>query len=640
MSILQANCPSCGGLIEFKAGSTIVVVCPHCRSAVARTDRGLSDLGRVAEIVESQSPLRLGLKGIWRGYRFELTGRSQNRHELGGVWDEWYATFSNGWVGWLAEAQGKFYLTFHKKLPSNVQIPSYESLIVGQPILGIHERVPLIVAEKGVATAIAAEGELPFKFVPNEKRNYADLSGEENLFATIDYETEPPTVFLGKEVTLEELGFADLKAAKRSERRVSAVSLNCPNCAAPLSLQAPDKTERVACPYCDSLLDVREGKLKWLKALKPSPYAQKFSLKIGMKASLGELTKNEQMTIIGAMVRSVKIEGTKYFWHEYLLYNPKIGFRWLVHSDNHWNFVEPANVASVQKLSHKRVVFQGETFKIFQDATAEVEYVTGEFYWRVEQGEKVRAIDYIAPPKILSCEVTDKELNWSLGHYLTVQEVEKAFGVKNLPRPYIIGPNQPSLDNRFYIKWGILSIVALILIAIFLSITSGPSKTVLQQTLVFDSFKGPGNSRILFSQPFQLEANKNIGIRARAPVNNSWAEFDVDIIDTKSNQEVESVRVPIEYYYGVEDGESWSEGSNENEIVISSLPEGMYVLRVEASWQNQNNPLPVELQVKQNVTTCRNFICAFVLLAIVPFFTIIRKLDFERKRWEQSSFKA
>jgi len=40
-----------------------------------------------------------------------LTGRAQNRHELGGVWDEWYATFSNGWVGWLAEAQGKFYLT-------------------------------------------------------------------------------------------------------------------------------------------------------------------------------------------------------------------------------------------------------------------------------------------------------------------------------------------------------------------------------------------------------------------------------------------------------------------------------------------------------------------------------------------------
>ena len=40
MSVLQANCPSCAGPIEFKAGSTIVLVCPFCRSAVARTDRG------------------------------------------------------------------------------------------------------------------------------------------------------------------------------------------------------------------------------------------------------------------------------------------------------------------------------------------------------------------------------------------------------------------------------------------------------------------------------------------------------------------------------------------------------------------------------------------------------------------------
>ena len=114
MSVLQANCPSCAASVEFKAGSTIVLVCPYCRSAIARTDRGLQDLGKVAEIVESESPLKLGLKGEFKGKRFELTGRAQLRHEMGGLWDEWYATFSNGWVGWLAEAQGRFYLTFYQ----------------------------------------------------------------------------------------------------------------------------------------------------------------------------------------------------------------------------------------------------------------------------------------------------------------------------------------------------------------------------------------------------------------------------------------------------------------------------------------------------------------------------------------------
>ena len=105
MTVLSASCPSCGAPIEFKAGSTVVLVCPFCRSAVARTDRGLQDLGKVAEVAESESPLKIGLRGTFKGTGFELTGRAQYRHEMGGYWDEWYATFSNGW---LAEAQGRF----------------------------------------------------------------------------------------------------------------------------------------------------------------------------------------------------------------------------------------------------------------------------------------------------------------------------------------------------------------------------------------------------------------------------------------------------------------------------------------------------------------------------------------------------
>ncbi|MDQ3181588.1 MAG: DUF4178 domain-containing protein, partial [Acidobacteriota bacterium] len=67
MSVLQANCPSCAAPIEFKQGATIVLVCPFCRSAVARTDRGLNDLGKVAEIVQSESPLKIGLRGEFKG---------------------------------------------------------------------------------------------------------------------------------------------------------------------------------------------------------------------------------------------------------------------------------------------------------------------------------------------------------------------------------------------------------------------------------------------------------------------------------------------------------------------------------------------------------------------------------------------
>ena len=268
MSVLKSNCPSCAAPIEFKAGSTIVVVCPFCRSAVARTDRKLEDLGKIAEVVQSQSPLKLGLRGDYKGNKFELTGRAQIKHEAGGVWDEWYATFSNGWVGWLAEAQGKFYMTFYKPTPEGAEIPDYDKIRPGQKITGLSKDTHLIVNEKGTAKYIAADGEIPYELKPNEKSAYVDLMGKGGVFATIDYNTNPPYLFYGEQLTLKDMGLADKRSAEREARVAPAEAMGCPNCGGTLELKAPDKTERVTCPYCNSLLDVNEGNLKYLDSLK------------------------------------------------------------------------------------------------------------------------------------------------------------------------------------------------------------------------------------------------------------------------------------------------------------------------------------------------------------------------------------
>jgi hypothetical protein len=624
VSVLRANCPSCA--------ATIVLVCPFCRSAVARTDRGLNDLGKVAEIVESQSPLRLGLKGEWRGHRFELTGRAQLRHEMGGFWDEWYATFSNGWVGWLAEAQGRFYLTFYQKLPQGAQLPPFERLQLGQSVPQIPGRAPLMVAEKGTATAIAADGEIPYRLIPNEQSQYADLAGANNAFGTIDYGMNPPVAFVGEQVTLADLGLANARPAERAARTVSTAAMGCPNCGGQLNLIAPDKAERVTCPNCDSLLEVSQGNLKWLNALKPSPDAHKFDLEIGMK---GAFKDGVEMTIIGAVVRSVRVEGVHYYWHEYLLYNPQIGFRWLVHSDNHWNYVEPVNPAEVVSYGNA-ATYNGQTFKIFQDAPARVEYVKGEFYWRVQVGEVVRAIDYVKPPLVLSCERTRNEMNWSLGTYMTVAEIEKIFGVENLPKPWAVGPNQP-FTGGFYIKYGFALLGLLCIVAIFMIPLGGRTETVWSNTLALTPTAGPNVPQTVFSPPFELKGNRNVRITASAPVDNSYASLDIDLINEQNNA-VESVPIDIEFYSGVESGEAWSEGSKTSDVTVSSLPAGKYSLRVEGTWQNYRQPLPVALKVEQNVTRGMNFCCAFFLLAIVPLFSLLRWWMFESRRWSESMF--
>jgi hypothetical protein len=643
MSVFQANCPSCAGPIEFKAGSTIVVVCPFCRSAVARTDRSLQDLGKVAEIAQSNSPLKLGLKGSFKGNTFELTGRAQLKHDGGGYWDEWYATFSNGWAGWLAEAQGRFYLTFYQPLPAGASLPRFENLQVGQSVPEIPSNSGMIVAEKGTATSVAADGEIPYQLVPNERSNYADLAGHDSAFGTIDYSSDPPWVFMGQQVSLADIGLADARPVEREARRVSTAAMGCPNCGGPLNLVAPDKAERVTCPNCDSLLDVNQGNLTYLHALSPTEADKNFVLPIGAD---GTFKDDVKFKIIGAVVRSVYIEGTHYYWHEYLLYNPTVGFRWLVHSDNHWNFVETVNPADVQALSGgisltsapNSVLYDLKTFKIFQDAKATVEYVKGEFYWRVEQGETVRAIDYVAAPLMLSQEATASEINWSLGIYMTNAEIEKAFGVLDLPKPWSVAPNQP-FTGQFYYTWGALPLFLLIVVAIFMIPFSGMTATTLSQQINLPPMANATAPQTVFSQPFDVKANRNLRITASAPVTNSFADLDVDLINEQS-QEVESVSVPISYYQGVEDGESWTEGGQSQDATLSSLPAGKYTLRIEGTWQNWQQPMPVAVKVEQNVNRGVNFGCAFLLLLIVPLLGIIRKFSFESSRWKDSMFSS
>lgn len=637
MSVLQANCPSCAAPIEFQKGSTIVLVCPYCRSAVARTDRGLADLGKVAEIADSQSPLKLGLKGEFKGNRFELTGRAQLRHEQGGYWDEWYATFSNGWVGWLAEAQGRFYLTFFQPLPAGTTLPSFAGLQLGQVVEEIPGPTPLMVTEKGTATSVAADGEIPYQLVPNEQSQYADLSGKDNAFGTIDYSMSPPWVFVGQMVTLEEIGLADARPVQREARRTTAAAMSCPNCGGPLSLVAPDKAERVTCPNCSSLLDVNQGNLKYFHALIPAPTSDQFLLQIGQE---GTFAGEVKFKIIGRMVRSVRIDGVEYFWHEYLLYNPMIGFRWLVHSDNHWNFVEPVNPADVMDsgmyATGAKVHYNGKGFKIFQDAQADVRYVEGEFYWRVQQGERVRAIDFVAAPVMLSLETTGSEMNWSAGVYMTNAEVEKAFGISDLPKPWSVAPNQPFAGSWYY-TWGAIPLLLLLAVAIFMLPFTGISSTVLSQQVELPPMTNAQAPQAAFSQTFELKGNRNVQITASAPVSNAWADLDVDLVNDQS-QEVESINIPIEFYSGTDSDGAWTEGGQSQDATVSSLPAGKYTLRVEGTWQDWQQSMPVTVKVEQGVSRGVNFCCALIVLLIVPAFGLIRKMTFESRRWSESMF--
>ena len=635
MSTLQANCPACGAPVNFTSGASVVVVCEFCRSVVARTDRALEDLGKVAEVMDTGSPLDLGARGQYKGVGFILTGRTQLGHQAGGRWDEWYATFSNGWLGWLAEAQGRFYMTFEQAYPGG-PAPAFQQLQPGQPLPNSPHK--LVVAETGRATYLSAKGEIPYALRPGQQYNYADLQGPNKVFGTLDYSEAAPVYFLGQEVTLDDLGLkVPKKPTQQEAKRVAAGHLNCPNCGGGLELRAPDQTERVTCPNCSGLLDVNQGNLKYLKSLGEQAFTP--FLPLGTKGTV----KDGEMTVIGAMTRSVTFDQT-YYWGEYLLYNPAVGFRWMVHSDNHWNYVTPLQVAEVIDLG-TTATYNGQTFKIFQDTTARVEAVLGEFYWKVETGETVQAGDFVAPPLMLSREATSYggqsggEINWSLGEYWEVKDVEKAFNVTGLPSPANVAPNQPFKHKGIYKYWAVYTFAALAL-AVLLTVTSGGSSKPIQQSAQLQPLPNADGTQSFFTeQQFHLAGRRNLYITATAPVANSWVAMEGDLINDDTGL-VQSFPLEISYYNGVEDGESWSEGSTSASAYASGVPEGNYTLRLEAAWEKWQEPMTVNLTVEQNKTRGVNFIVALFLLALGPIIVLIWNLIFESRRWSESMFSS
>lgn len=463
MKRVEAPCPACGAPVEFKVSSSLVTVCAHCNSAVARGDRNLEDLGKVAALVDTLSPLELGLTGVYQQKSFELVGHVQYRHASGAVWDEWYIAFSNGNYGWLAEAQGRFYVTTRRSTKKQVELPPFDAMAPGEKIT-IGSPPPLTVNEAGEATLIAAEGELPFRPDFQSPHRYVDLSGALARFATIDYGESPPILFVGEQVTLADIHVSPkVDVGDRAVREISAKMVACPHCGGSLQLHAPDQAELVVCPYCRSELDATQGNLKYLRTLNKASVHPLIPL--GRSGTL----RGESYVVIGFLQRAVTIEGVQYFWTEYLLYHQRDGFRWLVDSSGHWSFVTPVAPGEVE-ANAAGASYDGRNYKLYQRCPARVTYVLGEFFWKVAAGETVMVNDYIAPPHILSAEVSlgrresgsgqAQEINFSHGVYVPREEVAQAFGLDALPGSWQIAAHQPNpVDNKVYLLFALFAFV-------------------------------------------------------------------------------------------------------------------------------------------------------------------------------------
>ena len=596
-------------------------------------------MGRVADLVATQSPLQLWLQGSFHGAGYQLVGHAQMKHGAGGLWDEWYMAFSDGRWGWLAEAQGKYYVTFALDNPGPA--PAWDALVPGMQ-LAAGGGTMYTVAERGQATMLGAQGEIPYRLVPGRTYRFADLTTAAGQFSTIDYGDDPASVYVGQQVSLGDLGLASAELRDVKPTQITAAAVSCPNCGGSLELKAPDRAERVACPYCDSLLDVNEGSLSVLKSLKSAKVTPQIKL-----GTTGEL-KGLPFTIIGFVHRSVADDYTRFYWDEYLLYNAREGFRWLTCVDGHWNYVEPIPAGAVEAkppTGHTWFTrgdsahYGGKRYKVYSDGQARVDYVSGEFYWKIEINETVRAVDFIRPPYMLSAESNADELNWSLGTYVKRSDLEKAFNVEiTPPQSGVVGTTQPYPHSSIYKYWAIIAAAAVAAILV-VSATRKNTTVYENQSIEFSRPTGNAKPTVFFSDPFELASGQNIVIAGRAPVSNQWVYLQGDLVSEDSGI-VQQFALPIAYYYGVDGGESWSEGGQSKTKYLSGLPAGTYTLRLAADIDPKlgRRAVPVSVLVMQGKLRARYWLLLLLGICILPLAVIFHQHSFEKRRWFHSDF--
>lgn len=624
MTRVTAQCPSCGAPVEWISAASVQTTCRYCTSVIVRTDVDLRAVGVKSSVPPTVSPIRLGTRGSYKGRGFEVIGRLVYAYERG-RWNEWHLLYDDGATGWLSDAQAEYALT--EQAPA-AALPAPQQVRPGMAVDGGQERFTVTAVTR--ARYAGTEGELPFeKWSPGEMV-FADLRGERGGFGTIDYSEHPPLLFVGRSVGFDELALSELREPEQI--KAAARTLACPNCGGSVTVRAADYAVNVVCQHCASVLDARTPGFKVL-AQYQSRLQHKPKIPLGTAGTL----HGGEWEVIGFQVRSIRVDRRDYPWDEYLLFSPRHGFQYLTEYQGHWNL--GATIRSVpRKQTHAgrlAVELDGRVFRHFQRAQAETTYVIGEFPWEVRSGDTVAVSDFVAPPFMLSSEETEGEVTWTRSEYLPGESVWRAFGLQGkAPHAHGVYANEPTRAGPRAKAMGkaALALLALLVALMFVRFSQGGG-VVATREFSYTPGEPEGQQGQVIGPLVLAGRTSNVEVEVGANVDNSWAFFDFALADSAGH--ATRFGREVSWYYGVEDGERWTEGSRTRSVKVPGVAPGRYWLRVEPEGVQ---PFSYHVTVRRDVPSAWMFAVAALLLLLPPGLAALQAGMFETARWAESDY--
>jgi len=411
-----------------------------------------------------------------------------------------------------------------------------------------------------------------------------------------------------------------------------AKALNCPQCGAAITLRALGHAETVVCESCHSILDARDPNLQILQKFQVITGEVPPLIPLGARGKL----RGTDYEVIGFQRRSITVEGIRYDWHEYVLFNPYKPTRYLTEYNGHWNDIGVCKELPVIQFSTAN--YLGEIYKHFQTSDANTNYVLGEFPWQVRVGEHATVTDYVKPPRVLSSEKSANEVTWSLGEYMYGADIWKSFNLPGHP-PEAVGvyENQPSpVSENVKGIWSAFLAFALLLLVLMAGFDFASHKSVVFNSSYHLNSGEPKGEASFVTDPFTLgDRIANVEVTTSASVDNSWIYLNYALINQDTGQAWDFGR-EVSYYHGYDSDGSWTEGSRTDNVVIPSVPSGQYYLRIEPEVDPKHPPIAYTVKVMRDVPVFGFFGIAFLALLLPAIAITWRSINFERMRWAES----
>jgi hypothetical protein len=412
-------------------------------------------------------------------------------------------------------------------------------------------------------------------------------------------------------------------------------ALNCPNCGAALTVRSFNTAVTIVCEACRTILDAKDPNLQILQRFKVATDEVKPLIPLGTRGKI----RGVDYEVIGFERRTIHVDGIPYSWHEYVLFNPYKGFRYLTEYNGHWNDVSilKALPEVLPYGSPPKLKYLGETYRHFQTAKAGTSFVLGEFPWQVRVGEAADVTDYVSPPRVISSENTGGEVTWSMGEYMSGKDVWKAFRLPGSP-PEAVGvyENQPSpLTAETRNIWVTFAAFLLALVVMMI----GFDMAARNEQAFTGYYKYNSNQRgeaSFVTDDFEVKGHtSNVEVTTSTDLNNRWIYLNYALINEETGQAFDFGR-EVSYYHGYDSDGAWSEGKANDSVAIPKVPPGRYYLRVEPEGDAGYGVTYYTVTIKRDVPQYSFYAIALGALLLPAIVLTWRSLSFEHLRWAES----